>query len=156
MLVTFRICFKQQCDTRYLVIYNSSPPRMFLSLDLLWEYRIQHGVNGPLYIPSSHSTWIFCRGVSGVATDCPCGVGVVDITVYLSMCIQFLLIVLLILAKHTSNVSSTSNSLSRNAWLHNTDTNKIEVTWAETLIRLRHLKRDVPFQKFIIYLGFRF
>ena len=47
---------------------------MFLSLDLLWEYRIQHGAKGPLYVTSSYSTWIFCRGVSGFATDCPCGV----------------------------------------------------------------------------------
>ena len=46
MLVTFGICFKQHFDTRYLVLYNPSPPRMFLSLDLLWEYRIQHGANG--------------------------------------------------------------------------------------------------------------
>ena len=48
--------------------------RMFLSLDLLWEYWIQHGANGPLYVTSSYSTWLFCRGVSGFATDCPCGV----------------------------------------------------------------------------------
>ena len=74
MLVTFDSCFKQHFDTRYLVFYNTSPPRMFLSLDLLWEYRIQHGANGPLYVTSSYSTWIFCRGVSGFATDCPCGV----------------------------------------------------------------------------------
>ena len=46
-------------------------PGCFLSLDLLWEYRNQHG---PLYVTSSYSTWIFCRGVSGFATDCPCGV----------------------------------------------------------------------------------
>ena len=31
------------------MFYNTSPPRMFLSLDLLWDYRIQHGANGPLY-----------------------------------------------------------------------------------------------------------
>ena len=37
--------YKQYFDTRYLVFYNTSPPRMFLSLDLLWEYRIQHGAN---------------------------------------------------------------------------------------------------------------
>ena len=74
MLVTFGICFKQHFDTRYLVFHNSSPPRMFLSLDLLWEYRIQHSADGPLYVTSSYSTWIFCRGVSGFATDCPCGV----------------------------------------------------------------------------------
>ena len=61
-------------DTRYLVFYNPSPPRMFSSLNLLWEYRIQHGANGPLYVTSSYSTWIFSRGVSGLAIDFPCGV----------------------------------------------------------------------------------
>ena len=35
MLVTFGICLRQYFDTRYLVFYNTSPPRMFLSLDLL-------------------------------------------------------------------------------------------------------------------------
>ena len=84
MLVTFGICFKQHFDTRYLVFYNPSPPRMFLSLDLLWEYRIQHGAaNGPLYVTSSYSTWIFCRGVSGFATDCPCGVWCRGLTIWL-------------------------------------------------------------------------
>ena len=68
------ICFKQHFDTRYLLCYNPSPPRMFLSLDLLSQYRIQHGAIGPLYVTSSYSTWIFCRGVSGFATDCPCDV----------------------------------------------------------------------------------
>ena len=33
-----------------------------------------HGAIGPLYVTSSNSTWIFCRGVSGFATDCPCNV----------------------------------------------------------------------------------
>ena len=70
----FYIYFKQHFDTRYLVFYNPSLPRMFLSLDLLSEYRIQHGAIGPLYATSSYSTWIFCRGVSGFATDCPCDV----------------------------------------------------------------------------------
>ena len=69
-----KFCFKQYFDTRYLVFYNPSPPMMFLSLDLLWEYWIQHGTNGPLYVTSIYSTWIFYRGVSGFATDCPCGV----------------------------------------------------------------------------------
>ena len=55
MLVTFDICFKQHFDTRYLVFYNPSPPRMFLSLDLLSEYRIQHGAIGPLYVTSNYS-----------------------------------------------------------------------------------------------------
>ena len=74
IFVTFGICFKQHFDTRYLVFHNPSPHRMFLSLDLLSEYRIQHGAIGPLYVTSSYSTWIFCRGVSGFATDCPCDV----------------------------------------------------------------------------------
>ena len=46
--------FKQRFDTRYLVFYNPSHPRMFLSLDLLSEYRIQHGAIGPLNVPSSY------------------------------------------------------------------------------------------------------
>ena len=74
MLVTLGICLKQYLDTKYLVFYNTSPPRMFLSLDLLWEYWIQYDANGPLYVTSCYSTWIFCRGVSGFATDCPCDV----------------------------------------------------------------------------------
>ena len=49
-------------------------PRMFLSLDLLSEYRIQHGAIGPLYVTSSYSTWIFCMEVLGFATHCPCDV----------------------------------------------------------------------------------
>ena len=40
--MTLGICFKHS-DTRYLVFYDPSPPRMFLSMDLLSEYRIQHG-----------------------------------------------------------------------------------------------------------------
>ena len=50
MLVTFGIYFEQHSDTRYLVLYNPSPPRMFLSLDFLSEYQIQHGAIGPLYV----------------------------------------------------------------------------------------------------------
>ena len=74
MLVTFGISFKQHFDTRCLVFYNPSPPRMFLSMDLTSEYRIQHGAIGSLYVTSSYSMCIFCRGVSGFATDCPCDV----------------------------------------------------------------------------------
>ena len=33
--LTFGVCFKQHFDIRYLVFYNPSPPRMFLSMDLL-------------------------------------------------------------------------------------------------------------------------
>ena len=53
---------------------------MFLPLDLLSESRIQHGAIGPLYVTSSYSTWIFCRGVSGFATDCPCGIWCRELT----------------------------------------------------------------------------
>ena len=56
------------------MFYNPSPPGMFLSLDLFSEYRILHGAIGPLYVTSSYSPWIFCRGVSSFATDCPCDV----------------------------------------------------------------------------------
>ena len=54
-----------------------------LPLDLLSDYRIQHGAIGPLYVTSSNSTWIYCRGVSGFATDCPCGVWWCGLTTYL-------------------------------------------------------------------------
>ena len=74
MPVTFGICFKQHFDTKYLGFYNPSPPRMFLSVDLLSEYRIQRGAIGPLYVTFSCSIWIFSRGVSGFGTDCPCDV----------------------------------------------------------------------------------
>ena len=39
-----------------------------------FRIRIQHGAIGPHYVTSIYSTWIFCRGVSGFATDCPCDV----------------------------------------------------------------------------------
>ena len=78
MLVTFAICFKQHFDTRYLVFYNPSLPRMFLSLDLLWEYRIQHGVNGPFYVTSTYSTWIFCREFQALQVIVLAAFGIVD------------------------------------------------------------------------------
>ena len=53
MLVAFGICCKQHFVTGYLMFYNPSPPTMFLSLDLHWEYRIQHCANGPLYVTST-------------------------------------------------------------------------------------------------------
>ena len=73
MLVTIGICFKLYFDTRHFAFYNLSPSRMFLSLDLLPEYRIQHTIV-LLDITSIYSTKIFYMGVSGFATDCPCGV----------------------------------------------------------------------------------
>ena len=38
---------------------------------------------GPLYVTSCYSTWIFCRGVSGFATDCPCDVWCRGLTICL-------------------------------------------------------------------------
>ena len=40
------------------------------------QLALNHGHHhiGPLYVTSSYSTWIFCRGVSGFASDCPCDV----------------------------------------------------------------------------------
>ena len=76
MLVTFGICFKQHFDTRYLVFYNPSPHRMFLSLDLLSEYRIQHGASDPFmsHLATQLGYSAGGGGVSGFATDCPCDV----------------------------------------------------------------------------------
>ena len=34
----------------------------------------RQGVLDSYNVTPSYSTWIFCRGVSGFATDCPCGV----------------------------------------------------------------------------------
>ena len=72
LLVSFGICFKQHFDTEVLVFYNPSPPWMFLSLDLLSEYRIQRGAIGPLHVTSSYST--FAGEFQAFATDCPCDV----------------------------------------------------------------------------------
>ena len=47
-------------------------------LDLLWEYRIQHGANGPLYVTSNYSTWIFCRGFQALQLIVLAAFGVVD------------------------------------------------------------------------------
>ena len=58
MLVTIGICFELYFDTRYFAFCNLSPSRMFLSLDLLPEYRIQHTI-GLLYVTSIYSTRIF-------------------------------------------------------------------------------------------------
>ena len=56
------------------MFFNPSPPRMFLSLDLLSEYRIQHGAIGPLYSHLATQLEYSAWGVSGFATDCPCDV----------------------------------------------------------------------------------
>ena len=74
MTVTIGIRLKQHFDTRYFAFCNLSPAMMFLSLDLLSEYRIQHGTIGPPYVTYGYSTWIFYKRVSGFATACPCSV----------------------------------------------------------------------------------
>ena len=76
MLVTFGICFKQHFDIRYLVFYNPSPPRMFLCLDLLSQYRIQHGVIGPLYATSIATQLRYSAGKFQdlQLINCPCDV----------------------------------------------------------------------------------
>ena len=74
MLVTFGICFKQHFVTRYLVFCNLSPPSMFLLLDLISEYRFNMVPSDPCMSYLAIPTCIFCREVSGFATDCPCGV----------------------------------------------------------------------------------
>ena len=51
MLVTIGVCFKLYFDTRHFAFCNLSLSRMFLSLDLLPEYRIQHTI-GLLYVTS--------------------------------------------------------------------------------------------------------
>ena len=63
-------------NTLILGIWFSTIPHLpgILPLNLLSEYRIQHGAIGPHYVTFSFSNWIFCRGVSGFATDCPCDV----------------------------------------------------------------------------------
>ena len=73
MLMTIGVRLKH-LDSRYFAFCNLSPPRIFLPLDLLSEYRIRHGPIGPFYVTSRYSSRIFYRGVSCFATDCPWGV----------------------------------------------------------------------------------
>ena len=49
-------------------------PWMFLPLDILLEYWIEHVSFGLLYVMFTFPTRIFYRGVPAFATDCPCGV----------------------------------------------------------------------------------
>ena len=47
---------------------------MFVPLDILLEYWIEHVPLGLLYVMFTFLTWVFYRGVPGFATDCPCSV----------------------------------------------------------------------------------
>ena len=49
-------------------------PWMFLPLDILLEFLIEHVSFGLLYVMFTFPARIFYRGVSGFATDSPCGV----------------------------------------------------------------------------------
>ena len=51
-----------------------TPPWMFLPLDIPSEYRPEHVTFGLLCVIFKFPSRIFCRRVSGFATDCPCGV----------------------------------------------------------------------------------
>ena len=74
MLVTFGISFNILTLGIWCPTIPPPPLGCFLPLYLLSEYQIQHGAIGPIDVTSSCWSWIFCRGVSGFATDCPCGV----------------------------------------------------------------------------------
>ena len=63
---------------RFFVIIALADSYFQIWLLIRWQHNCQairnHGANAPLYVTSSYSTWIFCREVSGFATDCPCDV----------------------------------------------------------------------------------
>ena len=60
-------------------------PWMFLPLDILLEYWIEHVAFGLVYVMFTFPTRIFYRGVPGFATDCPCGVWCCGLTT----CLQY-------------------------------------------------------------------
>ena len=71
------LAFVLNYNTLILGIWWSTIPHLpgcFCPWTFFSEYRIQHGAIGPLYVTSGYSTWIFCRGVAGFVTDCPCNV----------------------------------------------------------------------------------
>ena len=58
--------------TRYLWFCNYAPTWMFLLLDILFEYRVEHAIFGLLYVMFKFSTRIFYMGIPGIANDCLC------------------------------------------------------------------------------------
>ena len=64
----------QNSDNWFVYTSNFSPPGMFLPLDLLLKYWTEHVIIGILYVKSIVSTRIYYKGVTGLATDNPCGV----------------------------------------------------------------------------------
>ena len=63
---------------------------LFLPLDILLEYWIEHVSFGLLYVMLTFPTRIFYRGVPGFATDCPCGVWCRGLTTRPCMLVHFL------------------------------------------------------------------
>ena len=53
----------------YVFYHNLTPD----ALEVIMATAASHILHC-LWVTPSYSTWIFCRGVSGFATDCPCGV----------------------------------------------------------------------------------
>ena len=63
------------CPSAFIFWFSKcTTPWMFVSLDNLLEYWIEHVSFGLLYVMFTFPTRIFYRGVQGFATDCPCGV----------------------------------------------------------------------------------
>ena len=65
--LVYQLCLALWCLLLWTFVLNNT-------LIGIWCSTIPHGAIGPLYVTSGYSTWIFCRGVSGFATDCPCDV----------------------------------------------------------------------------------
>ena len=61
---------------------------MFLPLDIPFEYWIKLVTIGLLYVMFRLSTRIFYRGVSGFASDCPCGAWCRGLTTYHSIALS--------------------------------------------------------------------
>ena len=72
--MTFGICFKQHFDTRYLVFYNPSPPRMFLPWTLFQIIGFNMVPSDPFMSHLATQLGYSAGGVSGFATDYLCGV----------------------------------------------------------------------------------
>ena len=66
--------------TKYFWFCKCTTPWMFPLLEIFLEYWIEHVSLGLIYVMSTFPTKILYRGVSGIATDCPCGVWCRELT----------------------------------------------------------------------------
>ena len=72
MAMQFRLNQKNKISWKYVILVQQLvTPGMFLSLDILVEYRMEHDPTVLVYLQYIFSTVIFNRGVSDVVTDCP-------------------------------------------------------------------------------------